>query len=243
MLHVQFVSLLPEIFESFLATSILGRATEQQRVKFHHLNPRAFGLGRHRSVDDTPAGGGSGMVLRADVWVPAIEAARAEVSALAGSAHVILLTPQGQRFAQRDARRLSGHGGLVFVCGRFEGFDERIRAYVDEELSLGDFVLLGGEVAAMAMTEAIVRLLPGVLGNDGSSVEESHGEAELLEYAQYTRPVEFRGARIPEVLLGGNHAAIAKHRSEDARSRTRARRPDLLPNRDVPHEVKPDEKS
>jgi tRNA (guanine37-N1)-methyltransferase len=173
------------------------------------------------------------MVLRVDVWVASLESIEPHEAAVSNEPantprpYRILLTPQGKPFAQADAQRLSQLPSLVLICGRYEGFDERVRSYVDEELSLGDFVLMGGEVAAMAVVEAVVRLLPGVLGNAESSVEESHSATGLLEYAQYTRPVEFRGAKIPDVLLSGHHAEIARFRQADAVERTKQKRPDL----------------
>jgi tRNA (guanine37-N1)-methyltransferase len=226
--RVDIVTLFPDMFAGFLATSFVARAIEGQRVVVRLRSPRDFGLGRHKSVDDTPYGGGSGMVMRVDVVVPTIESLDADAPGGA-RAHRVLLTPQGQVLDQRKVRDFASRDALMLVCGRYEGFDERVRAHVDEEISLGDFVMTGGEVAAMAVIEACTRLLPGVLGNDASTIEESHsvdGEG-LLEYPQYTRPPEFRGARVPDILVGGNHAEIAKWRHVQAIERTRARRPDL----------------
>jgi tRNA (guanine37-N1)-methyltransferase len=168
------------------------------------------------------------MVMRVDVLVACMESLDADAEA-AGKpkARRVLLTPPGRPFVQEIAQRFSGEGALMFVCGRYEGFDERVRAFVDEEVSLGDFVMTGGEVAAMAMIEATIRLVPGVLGNEESTHEESHGETGLLEYPHYTRPAEFRGHGVPEVLSGGNHALVAEWRAREALERTRARRPDL----------------
>lgn len=227
-MRIDIVTLFPEIFDSFLATSFVARAISGGQVSVRFRSPRDFGLGNHKSVDDTPYGGGSGMVMRADVMVAAMEA----LDALAPAglrARRILLTPQGRLLDQRKIADLATSSALMLVCGRYEGFDERIRAYVDEEISLGDFVMTGGEVAAMAMIDALTRLQPGVLGNEASTVEESHsdGTGGLLEYPQYTRPAEFRGAGVPEILLGGNHAAIARWRREQAEARTRERRPDI----------------
>jgi tRNA (guanine37-N1)-methyltransferase len=171
------------------------------------------------------------MVMRVDVLVAAFEAldARAAAEELP-RARRVLLTPQGQRFDQRIAARLANEPALMLICGRYEGFDERIRSFVDEEVSLGDFVMTGGEVAAMAIIEATVRLLPGVLGNEASTHEESHAPATggMLEYPHYTRPVEFRGQRVPDVLQSGHHAQIEKWRREQSAERTRTRRPDLV---------------
>lgn len=227
-MRVDLVTLFPELFETFLATSFVGRARTGGQLDVRTKSPRDFGLGKHKSVDDTPYGGGSGMVMRVDVLVSTMEALDAEAEA-AGQprARRILMTPQGKPFAQPAAVRLSAEPAIMLVCGRYEGFDERVRSFVDEEISLGDFVMTGGEVAAMAIIEATVRLLPGVLGNIESTREESHGEEGLLEYPQYTRPAEFRGHAVPDVLSSGNHAEIAKWRKNEAIARTRARRPDL----------------
>jgi tRNA (guanine37-N1)-methyltransferase len=192
-------------------------------------SPREFGVGRHAKVDDTPYGGGSGMVMRVDCLVDCMESLDKEREG-APAAHRILLTPQGERLVQRHLHDLAAKPTLLLVCGRYEGFDERVRSFVDQEISLGDFVLAGGEVAAMAIVEGVARLLPGVLGNEASIAEESHHPATggLLEYPQYTRPAEFRGRGVPEVLVGGNHGEIARYRREQALERTRKRRPDLL---------------
>jgi tRNA (guanine37-N1)-methyltransferase len=226
--RVDVVTLFPDLFAGFLATSFVGRAVEGKKLVVRLRNPRDFGLGKHRSVDDTPYGGGCGMVMRVDVLVATIESLDADAPE-GLRAHRVLLTPQGRVLDHRKVQELAGRGAVMLVCGRYEGFDERIRAHADEEVSLGDFVMTGGEVAAMAILEACSRLLPGVLGNEESAVEESHSPKTggLLEYPQYTRPPEFRGARVPEVLQGGNHAVIAKWRREQAIARTRDRRPDL----------------
>jgi tRNA (guanine37-N1)-methyltransferase len=227
--HAAIVTLFPELFTSFLSTSLVKRAIGCGRLHVHLEELRRHGLGRHLSVDDTPYGGGSGMVMRVDCVVQAIEAA---VLALDGPLrpHRVLLTPQGRPFTQVVAERLAGREALLLVCGRYEGFDERIRAFVDEEISLGDFVMTGGEVAAMAVLEACVRLLPGVLGNEASACEESfsHAQGRLLEYPQYTRPQDFRGLGVPEVLRSGDHARIRAWRQERTLERTRERRADLL---------------
>src|SRR5690606_8241830 len=190
------------------------------------VNPRDFTTDKHRTVDDAPYGGGSGMVLMPGPYVDALEKADPD-----RTRHRVMLTPQGKRFAQADAQRLAERGDLVLVCGRYEGFDERIREEVDEEISLGDFVLLGGEVAALAVVEATARLVPGVLGNEQSPEEESHARG-LLEYPQYTRPWVFRGREVPEILRSGHHEQIARWRLEQSLRRTLERRPDLLENRE-----------
>lgn len=229
-MRVDIVTLFPELFEAFLATSFVGKAIKGGELSVRLRSPREHGLGRHRSVDDTPYGGGSGMVMRVDVLVACMEALDAEAAAQGEPrARRILLTPQGKPFVQPAAVRLASEPAIMLICGRYEGFDERVRSFVDEEISLGDFVMTGGEVAAMAIVEATVRLIPGVLGNIESIREESHGDGGLLEYPQYTRPAEFRGLTVPEVLAGGNHAEIAKWRHEQSLMRTRERRPGLLP--------------
>jgi tRNA (guanine37-N1)-methyltransferase len=227
-MQVAVVTLFPELMQAFLATSLIGRAISQGTLSVVVEPLREHGLGRHLSVDDAPYGGGSGMVLRVDCVVSAIEAAERRLAAGVRPTRV-LLTPQGRRFDQAMARELAAVHSFILVCGRYEGFDERVRGFVDRELSLGDFVLGGGEVAAMAVIEACARLVPGVLGNEASSREESFGEEPgLLEYPQYTRPAEFRGHGVPEVLKSGDHPRIRAWRREQARIRTRERRPDLL---------------
>jgi tRNA (guanine37-N1)-methyltransferase len=226
--RVDVITLFPEIFSGFLLASFVGRAIQGGQLAVRLRSPRDFGHGKHRSVDDTPYGGGSGMVMRADVLVPAMESLDAD--APGGTlARRVLLTPQGRVLDQEKVRELAGHEAVMLVCGRYEGFDERVRTFCHEELSLGDFVMTGGEVAAMAVMDACARLLPGVLGNEASALEESHSPETggLLEYPQYTRPAEFRGARVPEILMGGHHEQIARWRREQAMARTRERRPDL----------------
>jgi tRNA (guanine37-N1)-methyltransferase len=226
--RIDLLTLFPEMFAGFLATSFVARAIAGGQLEVRTRGLRDFGLGKHRSVDDTPYGGGSGMVMRVDVIVPAMESLDADApGGLPG--HRLLLTPQGRPLDQRKLHELAARDALMLVCGRYEGFDERVRAHVDEEISLGDFVMTGGEVAAMAVTEGCARLLPGVLGNEASAIDESHSPdtGGLLEYPHYTRPADFRGARVPEVLSGGNHAEIARWRREQAIARTRERRPDL----------------
>jgi tRNA (guanine37-N1)-methyltransferase len=228
-MQIAIVTLFPELFEAFQKTSLVARAIELGVLGLHLEQLRRHGLGVHRSVDDTPYGGGSGMVMRPDCVLAALESVDQTLRA-SGRVHRILLTPQGTPFVQSVARRLAGLEMFVLVCGRYEGFDERVRHFVDEELSIGDFVLAGGEIAAMAVVEACVRLLPGVLGNAESAKEESFSLAcgGLLEYPQYTRPCELRGMVVPEVLRSGHHARVADWRREQALARTQARRPDLL---------------
>jgi tRNA (guanine37-N1)-methyltransferase len=230
--RVDVVTLFPELFGPFLATGMMGRAVAAGALTARFRSPRDFGLGRHKSVDDTPYGGGSGMVMRVDCIVDCLESLDADAPD-GLRAHRVLLTPQGAPFGQAAAHALAARPAVALVCGRYEGFDERVRAFVDEEVSLGDFVLTGGEVAAMAVIDASVRLLPGVLGNAESATHESHSTSlgGLLEYPHYTRPVEYRGMRVPEVLQNGNHAHIEAWRRAEAEKRTAERRPELLARR------------
>lgn len=221
------VTLFPELFASFVETSFVGKAKNSGLIDVHLIALREFGFGKHRSVDDTPYGGGAGMVIRVDCVVSAIEAAEAR---LGGRAHRILLTPQGTPHSARLARELAVFERQVLICGRYEGFDERVRHHVDQEVSLGDFVLTGGEIPAMALIESTIRFRPGVLGCDESVSEESFSDAldGGLEYPQYTRPAEFRGESVPEVLKSGDHQKIREFRQLASLERTRTRRPDLL---------------
>jgi tRNA (guanine37-N1)-methyltransferase len=227
MFQVDVLTLFPGLFDPFLSESFVGIAREKElaRIAVHDL--RDWTSDRHRSVDDSPYGGGPGMVMTPEPLVPAIEA-------LAGSkgpertALVVALSPQGEQLAQPRLESLVAEAHLVLVCGRYEGIDQRVfELAVDLEISLGDYVLSGGEVPAMALIEGVVRLLPGVLGNPESAVSDSFGGA-LLEGPQYTRPPEYRGLKVPEILRSGDHAAIARYRRQAALDRTRARRPDLL---------------
>lgn len=226
-MDVWIVALFPELLDGLWRSSIVGRAVEEGKVRPHAVQIRDFSPNKHRTVDDAPYGGGSGMVMMAPAVVGAMESIPDEVST-GRRVHRVLLTPQGQVFDQRAAVRLSKMPSLALVCGRYEGFDERVRAHVDEELSLGDFVLTGGEAAAVAVVDAVVRLLPGVLGNAESATSESHSEEGLLEYPQYTRPAVFRGEGVPATLISGDHARVARWRRWHALRRTRARRPDLF---------------
>ena len=213
-----------------LDLSLVGRARESELLDVRVHDLREFTHDRHRTVDDTPYGGGAGMVMRPEPWGEALD------SIVGGATTVptlVVPTPAGRRFDQRDAERLAELDWLVFACGRYEGIDQRVIDHaVDrmpvEELSLGDFVLNGGEVAALAMIESIARLLPGFMGNPASLVEESHSESGLLEYPVYTKPANWRDREVPDVLLSGNHAKIAAWRHEQSLQRTRERRPDLL---------------
>jgi tRNA (guanine37-N1)-methyltransferase len=226
-MDVHVVALFPEILGAFTQASVVGRAVAQGIVRFQNHQIRDFASNKHRTVDDAPYGGGSGMVMMAPPVVAAIESLPIDRET-GRRPHTVLLCPQGRVFTQRVARELAQRPSLALVCGRYEGFDERIRAYVDDELSLGDFVLTGGEPAAMAVIDAVVRLLPGVLGNAESILSESHGDEAILEYPQYTRPAVFRGVPVPTVLTSGDHARIARWRRWHALRRTRERRPDLF---------------
>ncbi|APX84056.1 tRNA (guanosine(37)-N1)-methyltransferase TrmD [Methylorubrum extorquens] len=223
------LTLYPEMFPGPLGHSLSGDALGRGTWSLEPRQIREHGLGRHRNVDDTPAGGGAGMVLRCDVLGAAIDAA----APADDPRPRLLMSPRGRPLTQDRVRALAEGPGAIIVCGRFEGVDERvIEARALEEVSIGDYVLSGGEIAAVVLIDACVRLLPGVMGKHASGVEESF-EGGLLEYPHYTRPREWEGRTIPDVLMGGNHAAIARWRAEQSRALTRARRPDLL-ERDEP---------
>ena len=213
------ITLFPEVFPGVLGASLTGKALEEGLWALETVDLRSFGVGKHRNVDDTPAGGGAGMVLRADVLGAAIEAA--------GPLPLLYLSPRGKPFTQAHAAQLAQGPGATFICGRFEGIDERILdAYPIEEVSLGDFVLTGGEIAAQALIDATVRLIPRVLGNQASAEDESFSHG-LLEHPQYTRPSVWNGRAIPDILLSGHHAHIADWRKAMAERLTKERRPDL----------------
>ncbi|MDP8904760.1 MAG: tRNA (guanosine(37)-N1)-methyltransferase TrmD [Chloroflexota bacterium] len=219
-LRIDVVTIFPELFPGPLAASVTGRALERGLAALSAHDLRQWGLGRHRSVDDYPYGGGAGMVLR-------VEPIAAALGALAApDATKILLDPGGVPFSQALAHELAARSHLVFVCPRYEGVDARVRELVDLELSIGDYVVSGGELPAMIVIDAVVRLLPGAI-DEASPIEESFSQG-LLEYPQYTRPPEFEGRRVPDVLLSGDHGAVERWRREQAMARTRARRPDLL---------------
>jgi len=220
--RIHVLSLFPEMLGSPLAGGVLGRARERGLVEIFLHRLRDYASGRHLQVDDTPYGGGQGMVMMPGPLVTAIEHVAA-----ADRPRRILLSPRGTPFSDARARALASAPALLLVCARYEGVDERVTAFVDEELSIGDYVLSGGEPAALVVIDAVVRLLPGAVGNAASPEEESYA-AGLLEHPQYTRPEEFRGVRVPDVLLSGDHAAIARWRREESLRLTLARRPDLL---------------
>lgn len=225
------ITLFPEAFPGTLGLSLTGKALDFGLWQLETIDLRQFGEGRHRNVDDTPAGGGAGMVLRADVVDAALRQARVGTPVDRARWPVVYLSPRGRPFDQPTARRLAACDGLTLLCGRFEGVDQRVLDHHQiEEISLGDFVLTGGEIAAQAMLDATVRLLPGVLGNAASTEEESFSDG-LLEHPQYTRPAVWEGHEIPAVLQSGNHAEIAKWRRAQSEALTRARRPDLWEKR------------
>lgn len=221
-MRIDVITLFPALFPGPLAESIPGRALERGLAELQAHDLRAWGLGRHRSVDDYPYGGGAGMILRPEPIAAALEAVAPE----GAEALRILLDPGGEPFRQSRAQDLSERQHLVFVCPRYEGVDDRVRAMMDLELSIGDFVVSGGEIPALAVIDAVLRLLPGAI--DDASTEDESFSTGLLEYPQWTRPPEFRGQAVPEVLLSGNHGAVAAWRHEQAFERTRRHRPDLL---------------
>lgn len=224
-MRIDVISAFPEVFEPVMGSGMLGIARERGALEFEAHDLRDWALpGVHRQIDDSPYGGGSGMVLRPEPVFDAIEA----VTAMDDRAPLVaLMSPQGRPFDQACAERLAAQGRLILVCGRYEGFDERIRSLADLEISIGDYVLTGGELAAMVVSDAVTRLLPGVLGGD-TSIEDESFTTGLLEYPHYTRPAEYRGLSVPEVLRSGDHARIAKWRRDQALLRTANRRPDLL---------------
>lgn len=234
-MRMDVLTLFPEMFEGVFTSSILGKAQEKGIVSLSAVNFRNYAGNKHGTVDDTPYGGGGGMVLKPDPIFRAVEdllgrtESEQEHTASAGRPpRVILMCPQGETFTQRKAEELAGEEHLIFICGHYEGYDERIREHlVTDELSIGDYVLTGGELPAMVIIDSITRLLPGVLGNELSAVTDSFSTG-LLEYPHYTRPVEFRGWKVPDILLSGHHANIEDWRRREALRRTLDRRPDLL---------------
>ena len=223
------LTLFPEAFESYLNVSLLSRALAKKFISIKLVNLRQFGKGVHKSVDARPYGGGAGMVLRVDIMDKALKSLKAK-KGKRGQA-IILLTPQGQTFNQKLANKLARYKTVVLICGRYEGFDERIRSLVDMEISIGDFVLTGGEIPALAVLDTVARLVPGVVGKSESLVNESFSESaswRMLEYPQYTRPEVYKKLKVPKVLLTGHHANINAWRTKEALKRTKKRRPDLL---------------
>jgi tRNA (guanine37-N1)-methyltransferase len=232
-MRIDVLTLFPSMFEGVFGSSILGKAREKGIVSLNAVNFRDFANNKHNTVDDYPFGGGGGMVLKPEPIFAAVE----HIAAASGTKpRVILMCPQGTPYSQRIAERLSRESHLLLICGHYEGYDERIREHlVDEELSIGDYVLTGGELPAMVVIDSVVRLLPGVLGNEQSAVTDSFSTG-LLEYPQYTRPANFRGWNVPDVLLSGHHEQIAKWRREQSLLRTLKRRPELLEDADLSEE-------
>jgi tRNA (guanine37-N1)-methyltransferase len=223
-MRIDIITLFPDMFKGPFDMSMLWKAQDRGLLTINLTDLRQYGLGPRRTVDDTPYGGGDGMVLKPEPVVAAIETAKA----VNPGARVVALTPSGHQYDQAKARDLAALPGLILVAGHYEGFDERIMAYVDDQLSIGDYVLTGGELPAMVIVDSVARLLPGVLGGEQSALDESFSETGLLEYPHYTRPQDFRGATVPEVLQNGHHAEIAKWRHDRALEKTRGFRPDLL---------------
>ena len=227
-MHIDILTLFPQMFPGPFSDSILKRAIDHKLVSISLYNIRDYTHDRHHTVDDYAYGGGAGMVLKPEPVFEAVESIKSGIKQEVGGLPIILLSPQGRLFSQQIAQELSTYSHLILICGRYEGVDERVGEHlVADEISIGDYVLSGGELAAMVVVDAVVRLLPGVLGSEASLVEESHVDG-LLEYPQYTRPAVYRGWAVPEVLLSGNHAQIASWRREQSVRRTRERRPELL---------------
>ncbi|MBP7072842.1 MAG: tRNA (guanosine(37)-N1)-methyltransferase TrmD [Clostridia bacterium] len=232
-MRIDILTLFPEMFEAVLKESIIGRAVEKQLLELEFHNIRDYSDNKHKKVDDYPYGGGLGMIMQCQPIFDAVEAISAK---LGEKPHIVLMTPQGRTFDQAKAEELSTHKYLTILCGHYEGIDERVNeALVDEEISIGDFVLTGGEIAAMALVDATCRLIPGVLKEDASYTEESFNRG-LLEYPQYTRPPVFMGMPVPEVLLSGHHENIEKWRRYQSLKRTWERRPDLLAESELSEE-------
>ena len=218
-----FISLFPECIDSYINTSILGRAIKNKKIKIRKYQIRDFAFDKHKTVDDYPYGGGAGQLLKVDIVSQAINAAKINNI----KEKIILLSPRGKLFKQIDAENLSNYNHIIFVCGRYEGIDFRIEKYVNKIYSIGDYILTGGELPAMVMLDAISRQINGVLGNNNSKKNESF-EKKLLEYNQYTRPIEFEGHKVPSVLLSGNHKKIYQMRKKEQIDLTKKNRPDLL---------------
>lgn len=222
----EILTIFPDFFQGPLQHGVVARAAESGLIKIHVHDLRNWTNDRHRTVDDRPFGGGEGMLLKPQPIFDAVESMWRERGA---ADRVVLLSAQGPKFDQGTARRLAGYERVLLICGRYEGVDERVAEHLaDEELSIGDFVLSGGELAAAVVIDCVARLLPGVLGNQDSAVYESFGEDGMLDCPQYTRPADFRGWQVPDVLIGGNHEAIRKWRKQAAREKTAKHRPDLL---------------
>lgn len=226
-MHIDILTLFPEMFPGVMDHSMLGRAQENHFFDYDLINFREYGIGKHQQVDDTPYGGGAGMLLKAEPIFEAIDYVNEKSPTT--KKRIILSDPAGRPFDQAFASELAVEEHLVFVCGHYEGYDERIRSLVTDEVSIGDYVLTSGELAALVMIDATVRLIPGVLGNKASAIDDSFATG-LLEHPHYTRPAEYRGLKVPDVLVSGNHQLIQQWRREQSLKRTLERRPDLLDN-------------
>jgi tRNA (guanine37-N1)-methyltransferase len=236
MMKIDVLSIFPEMFSGVLGHSILKKAAEKQAVSYQVVNFRDFADNRHQTVDDYPYGGGAGMVLKPQPIFDAVEALieKAETK----RPRVVLMCPQGERYTQKKAEELSKEEHLIFICGHYEGYDERIRQHlITDEISIGDYVLTGGELGAMVVIDSVVRLLPGVLGSEESHIQDSFSTG-LLEHPHYTRPADFRGMKVPDVLTSGNHRLIEEWRKKESLRRTHLRRPDLLEDKELPSEMK-----
>ena len=218
-MKIDIITLFPNLFKSVFSESLISRAQKNKICEIEIHNLRNWTQDKHKTVDDRPFGGGPGMVMKVDILDKALKSFP--------KGYKILLTPQGKLFNQKIAKKLAKEKNLILICGHYEGFDERIRDLVDEKISIGDYVLTGGEIPAMAVLDCVVRLLPGVVGKEASLEEESFSVG-LLEYPQYTRPENYQGKKVPEILLSGNHAKITKWRTEEAKKRTKKRRPELI---------------
>ncbi|OAH53739.1 MULTISPECIES: tRNA (guanosine(37)-N1)-methyltransferase TrmD [Bacillaceae] len=224
-MKIDVLTLFPEMFHGVFSSSIMKKAADKEKVSFRAVNFRDYADGKHKVVDDYPYGGGAGMVLKPQPLFDAVEALKEEAET---APRIILMCPQGERYTQKKAEELAREEHLIFLCGHYEGYDERVRTHlVTDEISIGDYVLTGGELGAMVVADSIVRLLPGVLGNDDSAVQDSFSSG-LLEHPHYTRPADFRGMKVPDVLTSGNHRHIDEWRREQSLKRTWERRPDLF---------------
>lgn len=229
-MKISVLTLFPEMFEGPFSHSIIKNAVEKKLIKLEFINIRNFGIGKHKVVDDRPYGGGRGMVLRVDVLVNALEFVRSEFKKN-NKQKIVLLDPAGERYHHKKAKEFASLDHLVLICGHYEGFDERIRNYIDEEISLGDFILTGGEIPAMAIVDSVSRLKEGVLPENAAeneSFSENDNNQSLLEHPQYTRPEKFRDLHVPKILLSGNHREVLRWRKKQAIKNTRDKRPDLI---------------
>ncbi|MGD9142516.1 MAG: tRNA (guanosine(37)-N1)-methyltransferase TrmD [Dehalococcoidia bacterium] len=235
-MQIDILTLFPQMFAETFNLGIFRRAVDNGLVTLRTHDIREFTHDKHHVADDYTYGGGAGMVMKPEPIFEAVESVKAGIRNKLGDVPVILLSPQGRLFNQEIARELSDHENLILICGHYEGVDERVAAHLaTDEISIGDYVLTGGEIPAMVVIDSVVRLIPGVLGSEDSPLDDSHAHG-LLEYPQYTRPAEYRGMKVPEVLLSGNHAEIARWRREQIIRRTLERRPDLLDKADLSHE-------